>query len=197
MNEIRKPVPEYGGLYEVSSHGNVYGVDRFVNQASGGQRFIKGKILKQWHKFGYKCVILCKQGKCKSHRVHRLVAKTFLINHLNKPQVNHIDGNKENNCIVNLEWTTGDENINHATTNGLYVKNRTRTTCRLDDVKVLTIHTCRDFFSNEKIAIALNTTPKYVHAVKKGKTWKKIASQLAEISNTDFIISGGKNECGH
>lgn len=57
--------------------------------------------------------------KNQSKRVHRLVAETFLPNPLNKKQVNHKDGNRENNNVDNLEWATQEENMNHAKINGL------------------------------------------------------------------------------
>ena len=55
----------------------------------------------------------------KSHRVHRLVAQTYIPNPENKPQVNHMDGNKQNNMLCNLEWMTHSENVQHACDTGL------------------------------------------------------------------------------
>ena len=68
-------------------------------------------------KKGYSNVNLYKNGKCYSKRVHRLVAQAFIPNPDNKPQVNHIDENKANNHVSNLEWCTCKENVNHGTHN--------------------------------------------------------------------------------
>lgn len=65
-----------------------------------------------------------KNRKKKRYKIHRLVAITFIPNIDNKPEVNHIDGNKENNCISNLEWTTSSENMQHAFKMGLAKVNK-------------------------------------------------------------------------
>lgn len=67
------------------------------------------------HKRGYVYV----RTVNKNHQLHRIVAKAFLDNPLKKPTVNHIDGNKENNCVSNLEWATSKENARHAIENNL------------------------------------------------------------------------------
>lgn len=80
-------------------------------------------ILKQWSATGnYMYVALCEDGDRKTKRVHRLVAETFVPNPNGKSQVNHIDGNKHNNCANNLEWVTPSENMNHAYRTGLQRK---------------------------------------------------------------------------
>lgn len=103
----------FDGLYIISNLGSV-------------KSFHKGywKTLKSSKsKKGYLVVILCKNGKETSYQVHRLVALHFIPNPENKPQVNHIDEDKENNTVSNLEWMTNKENSNHGTRNKRLSKN--------------------------------------------------------------------------
>ena len=103
MEEVWKDVKGYEGLYQVSSLGRVRNVTttRILKQAK--------------HHGGYMLVRLSKNGKAHTCTVHRLAAQSFISNPENKPQVNHIDENKTNNNVSNLEWVTSKENINHGT----------------------------------------------------------------------------------
>ena len=85
-----------------------------------------GKILKQKQNYGYMYVALQIDGKAHQRRVHRLVALAFIPNPDNKSEVNHIDGNKANNHISNLEWCTPSENLKHAYKTGLREKQATK-----------------------------------------------------------------------
>jgi len=76
------------------------------------------------NKKGYPIVYLRKNGKSHVLTVHRLVATAFIPNPDNKPQVNHIDGNKTNNYVDNLEWCTNSENMDHAIRMGLFENSR-------------------------------------------------------------------------
>lgn len=68
---------------------------------------------------GYLSVEFIKDGKRKRFKVHRLVAMEFIPNPLNRTEINHIDGNKSNNSVENLEWSTRSDNLKHAYATGL------------------------------------------------------------------------------
>jgi len=113
--EIWKDIPGYEGLYQVSDLGRVRSLDRVVpNGRHGGTRKLKGKVLKAWpNSFSYLHVNLCKDGKCKPTKVHKLVAMAFL-NHEpcgHKEVVDHIDNDKSNNRLDNLQLITSRENV--------------------------------------------------------------------------------------
>ena len=110
---------EFPNHYKVSNFGNVKTKPRYVSNHTG-KLLVKEKILKQRKsKKGYKVVDLSVNSKKYYRQVHRLVAETFIQNPENKPQVNHKDGNKENNNVSNLEWVTNQENQLHAVKYGL------------------------------------------------------------------------------
>jgi len=114
-----KDIEGYEGIYQVSNTGKVISLDRIVLRNNKFPIRQKGKEISQGKRSGYKVVQLQKNDIRKGFQVHRLVAQTFIPNPQNKPQVNHIDGNKLNNNVDNLEWTTPSENIIHALDNGL------------------------------------------------------------------------------
>lgn len=97
--EIWKDITGYEGLYQVSNLGNV--------------RNTNGKILKDRFRKEYKSVVLYKNKIGKPYSNHRLVAYEFILNVNNKPCVNHINGNKIDNVVSNLEWVNSRENSSH------------------------------------------------------------------------------------
>lgn len=99
----------------------VKGFENYLVSSLGNVKTINGKLKKVVYdsKNDYGYVELWKNNKGKKFRIHRLVAETFIPNTLGKEQVNHIDGNKKNNCVSNLEWVTPKENIRHAIENDL------------------------------------------------------------------------------
>lgn len=118
-----KDILGYEEYYEVSNLGRVRSKERILpHNINDGNYVKKPKILKTQEKKGYEFVAICIDGVRKALPVHRLVAKAFLPNPENKPQVNHIDGNKLNNRLDNLEWATAKENVDHAVRTGLIKK---------------------------------------------------------------------------
>ena len=83
-------------------------------------------ILTQSTQQDYKFVTLNIQGKQKRMRVHRMVAEMFIDNPYNKPYVNHINGNRGDNNVENLEWVTPSENTQHAVATGLFISGRAK-----------------------------------------------------------------------
>lgn len=105
MVEIWKDIECFEGLYQVSTHGRVKSL-----------KFGKERILKPLkNSKGYVMVDLHFNNKHKRIMIHRLVAQAFIPNQDNKPQVNHIDEDKTNNNVNNLNWMTNKENINWGT----------------------------------------------------------------------------------
>ncbi|BDZ79129.1 NUMOD4 domain-containing protein [Claveliimonas bilis] len=104
MSEVWKDIEGYEGLYKVSNLGRIWSC-RY-------KKCMRKNLCK-----GYERVNLKKDGIEKTMQVHRLVALAFLPNPQNKPEVNHIDENKENNNVDNLEWVTSKENANYGTRN--------------------------------------------------------------------------------
>ena len=123
IKEVWRDIPEWEGFYQVSNLGNVRSLDRDIEYLNNGTLttlHLKGKVLKQRaDEEGYMRICLAKNGRTKLYGVHRLVAQAFIPNPENKPTVNHIDGNKSNNYLSNLEWATLEEQYAHAVKTGL------------------------------------------------------------------------------
>lgn len=117
MVEFWKEVVGYEGFYKVSNLGNITSVERVINQ-SNYSRVLKSKKL-NLQKGVYITVRLSKQGVTRLASVHRLVAEAFLSKKDCKTYVNHINGDKHDNNVENLEWVNCSQNAIHARNLGL------------------------------------------------------------------------------
>ena len=129
------------------------------------------------------CVHKCKKGYCRvnlkaeggTRLVHRLVAKKFIPNPDNLPQVNHKDGDKSNNQASNLEWVTGKQNVDHSVTTGLIKRGYDRPNSKLTDDQVREIRSLKVKGNTYyKIADMFGISYQGVHKVCKGQTYSHV-----------------------
>lgn len=170
----------YEGIYEVSNLGRVRSLDRIITQENY-KRMRRGRILRQRYIFpGAATVFLSKEGKVKSRNVGRLVAIAFILNPVNKREVNHIDGNRNNNNMLNLEWVTPKENIFHAVRTGLIKSGSDSYRSKLteDIVKVIRKEYQKSYtksvFSMGFFAKKYSVSKGTIQDLLSRKTWKQI-----------------------
>lgn len=108
-----KDIPDYEGYYQISNLGRVKSLERPL--VINGKKCTYKALIKKLYisKRGYWVVGFCKNGKESQKKIHRLIAESFTQNPQKKPHINHIDGNKLNNDISNLEWVNNRENSCH------------------------------------------------------------------------------------
>lgn len=133
-------------------------------------------ITSRLHKTGYLVVAIVKKkgGVGYNQLVHRLVALTFLPNVLNCSDVNHIDGNKLNNNIDNLEWCTRKENIKHSYEIGLAKKGSDRANSKLNDCDIVNIRLMAKTTAIKEIATLFNISRQNTKRIVELKRWKHI-----------------------
>lgn len=162
MKEIWKTIEGYTD-YQISNYGKIKSF-----------KYNKEKILK--HSLDsdeYSLIILCSNKNKFTKTIHRLVANAFINNPDNKPQVNHKDGNKQNNNVDNLEWVTISENIIHAYKNNLKTQQGiSNTNCKLSENEVLTIHGLYLSGMTQSIISELYNIPQqHVSLIVNNKSW--------------------------
>lgn len=116
MKEIWKDITGYEGYFQVSNLGNFRSLNRKIKYKKEGMlRNYPGKTLKtETIVEGYQRIVFMKNGIKKRYMCHRIVAQEFIPNPDQKSYINHINGNKADNRVENLEWCTGKENAQHS-----------------------------------------------------------------------------------
>lgn len=117
MTEIWKDIAGYEGLYQVSNLGRVKSLPKQYGFSYRPEKILAEVV----DSHGYVVFNLRKDGRKKQVYLHRVVASTFIDNPFNYPQVNHLNGDKKDNRVENLEWCTAKQNVQHAYNNGLSV----------------------------------------------------------------------------
>lgn len=178
MQEIWKPVPGYEGRYDISTLGNVRTVGRFINAPRGRTRWIPERNLSTHITARGYVQTMFKVGTKNFHQlVHRLVAAAFIDNPDHRPQVNHIDGNKLNNCVTNLEWCTSAENCAHARRENLYEQARGENgaNAKLTNADVLAIRArLRSGETHKAISLDYQVSRTVITRISNGTRWASI-----------------------
>lgn len=152
----------YEGIYEVSDLGNLRSKHGMLKPSMSGR---------------YSQIHLYKLGERKGFQVSRLVALAFIPNPENKPEVNHIDGNRSNNKCSNLEWVTSSENKKHAYRVGLMVKSSGNGNAKLNDTKVKRIRLMKEIDPTMKykdIASLFDVDPSVISKIFSRTRWARV-----------------------
>lgn len=172
MDEKWRPVVGYEGLYEISNLGRVKSVERDIDVTDRyGHSYkyhVKEKIMKQGRRHdGYADVSLSSHGVTTLHCVHRLLAEAWILNPNDYNYVNHIDLDKTNNSLDNLEWISDSGNVNHAVQ-------------RYSNPQSIAVY-CKE---TDKVYASMGQCDKAL-GLKQGTTWKVIHTN----SKCDYTLS--------
>lgn len=168
MDEVWRDIKDFEGLYEISNLGRVKSLPKWMGNYYSTEKVLKPKL----DRYGYQKVTLCNgQNVRKYATIHRLVATAFIENTEGLNTVNHIDGDKLNNKVDNLEWMSNRENINHAWGMGLKEKARKKASeVHGYKCKLICIHTGEEieFNSQSKLSLFLGYNSHWLSSAIRG-----------------------------
>jgi len=174
--EIWRDVPDFDGLYEWSDLGRIKSLPKRVRRKAGSFIVTKPKILKQKTGREYVSVNLYAEEKPYTLEIHRIMAIAYYPNPENKPEVNHKNGIKRDNRLVNLEWNTRSENAKHMHDNGLIEKKTGENNhfSKLTEKEVLEIRALNGVMTYSELAVKYNTSWPNISSIMNRQSWKHI-----------------------
>ncbi len=178
MEEIWKDVAGYEGLYQVSNMGGV----KRLSFITYNKYYKRETIHKENHlrptphyQNNYLSVMFSKNKKQKRIMVHRLVAIHFISNPNNYRTVNHKNGNKQQNCVSNLEWMSHKQNVNHAIEIGLMDNaGENNGQCKITEKEAKEIKNLKGKLSSAKVAQTYGLSSSHILRIWSGKKWAHI-----------------------
>lgn len=136
------------------------------------------KAAKCGYNKNYDFVVLCMGGICKAHYIHREVAKAFIPNPENKPEVNHINGDTDDNSVENLEWASEKENSNHAVDTGLTLTGEDCPWAKVTKEFVEKVCSLLELgYENKEIRAITGIDPRRLSKIKHRKQWKQVSEK--------------------
>jgi len=185
MKNKLKDIPGHEGRYSITRDGRVWSYNKLKSGNAAGKGFKRARWLaSSLNSVGYPCVNL--DGK--TTPIHRLVASTYIKNVNNYRHVNHIDNNKKNNQVSNLEWCTQKHNVRHAIIGGFRINLKIT---KITGKKILSLY--KSGVSVKKIAMTLGMKPPTVYGFLQGR--KLLSKPRAHISSKERQVI--KKSRGH
>lgn len=172
-----RPVVGFEERYHVSSKGRIKALSyRYVNKGNKNTTITEKIRVPVINKHGYLMIGLSGSNGRVFKQVHRVVATAFIPNPFGKKFVNHLDSNRGNNLIENLEWVTRKENMEHMVKAGRSSSGSLHRSAKLDWAKVLTIRTLSSAskMSMREVAKKYNISHQAISQCVKNKTWRNI-----------------------
>lgn len=158
--ETWENIKGYETYYKISNLGRVKSLAKTITRKDGEVKNLSEKIIKPFlTKKGYKQIVLTKDGDKKKHYIHRLVAQSFIPNPNNLPEVNHINEDKLDNAVENLEWLSRLDNMRHGTLQARRAEKAKKTVEVLDSAGTV-LEVCKGLVDTAK---KYNTSTYYIN----------------------------------
>ncbi|MHA1558524.1 MAG: NUMOD4 domain-containing protein [Alphaproteobacteria bacterium] len=188
-------IPEYEGFYKISSLGSVKSLDRIVVCRRWGTQRRKGKLLSLnfSNPHGYITVVLSKNGRPRTFRLHRLILKCFIGEPFSKNVDGmHLDGDKTNNILANLRWGSKVCNQAFRIDDGTSMELEKHPMTNLKNQDVLNIvNRIENGDIQKQIAQDYNVSPSTIYAINNGQNWSELTG--IEVHNDKHRRSGKRN----